>query len=241
MLDNLDSKIPAAKWYLKNGKTKKFVCEYLGIPYNIKKLEALIEAFDAAKIKEQKLRDTNKKKVFSEDEKKSIAKDYLEGNSQQAIANRYFITTNRVKKILLELQVPIRTRKKADSASVEHIIQDLDVKFSKNDKVFVAKYSCYAIIDNVYDEDYLDILESGALYYVELLPQPRVPVEGVHYEIYSRLDNGQTLKLSAVQNLINNINKHLEKTGREYYKVWLLGDYSSFQYCSRDELFPVRM
>jgi hypothetical protein len=242
-----EAKIRNAIWYLKVGKTKKFVCEFLGIPYSTKKLDKLIEDFRSKEQREKELKKAARTKIFTQAEKQSMAAAYMSGDSQSAIATQYYISPQKLKNILIEMSVPIRGRGKNTEAKVDHINQDLSVKFKKADKVFVAKFNCFATIAEVYDEDYLDYLESGRQRYQETHPfkqgfagKYEEPTEGVHYEIYWQLEDGKEMKLSAMKTLRNRIIKSLEETGREYYLVWREDDQGAFYHLSRDSLYPFR-
>jgi len=246
-----EAKIRNAIWYLKNNKTKKFVCEFLGIAYNTKKLDTIIEDFHKRLEREAALKKNAKAKVFSEQEKKNIANAYLAGETQSAISKDNFISPQRVKNMLIEMGVPIRGRGKKSEAKVDHIIQDLDSVFKKGDKVFLAKFNGFGIIDTVFDEEYLEYLESGKQRYVETYrfkPDKNgmsgkyfEPAEGVHYEIYWTLPDGTDMKLRPMQTLRNRIMKTIEETGREYYLVWREGDEAAFYYFQRDQLYPIKV
>jgi hypothetical protein len=148
------------------------------------------------------------------------------------------------------MNVPIRGRGKKSEAKVDHIKQDLEVKFNKNEKVFIAKYNCFGIIHTIYDEDYLEFLENGRQRYQELKPfKPDIhgmagnhfePALGVHYEIYWQLDDGSEIKLEAMKRLRERIIKNIEETGREHYLVWRDDEQGGFYYFTRDNLYPIR-
>lgn len=245
-----EAKIRQVKWMLKAGKTKKACCEHLGITYNTKKLDKLIQDFDNREIREAELKKAAKNKVFTAKEKENIAKAYLAGETQSALAKQYYISAQRIKKILIETNTPIRARGKKAAATVDHIVQDLEVRFSKGDKVFIAKDNCFGIVDSVYDEDYLEWLESGRQRAIEIYPfKPNKygmagkysePAEGVHYEVYWELDNGQLMKMHSMVSLRNMVIRNLEETGREYYRVWRDDDHKCFMHIKRDELYPVK-
>ena len=246
-----EAKIRNAIYYLKKGKTKKFICEYLNIAYNTKRLEKIVTDFKAKEERELELKKKAKNKVFTDKEKAFIAKEYQEGAAQSAIAKSWYVSPQRIKKILIDSGVPIRSRSKKTAAKVDHIVQDLEVKFQKDEKVFIAKYNEFAIIEQVYDEDYLEFLESGKQVYRETHPfKPDKtglaggsyfePAEGIHYEIMWILDDNTEMKLSSVIRLRDQVMKCIEETGREFYRVWQLGDYSRYRYIRRHELFPVR-
>jgi hypothetical protein len=246
-----EAKIRNAIWYLKSGKTKKFVCEFLGIAYNTKKLDSIIEEFHKRLEREANLKKAAKTKIFTKQEKEAIAKQYLAGAAQSTLATEYFISPQRIKNILIETNTPIRGRGKNSEAKVDHIVQDLEIKFKAGDKVFVAKYNCFAIVHTVFDEEYIDYLETGRQKYIETYPfkpNPKTglsgrfaePAEGVHYEIYWLLDNGDEMKMSAMKQQRARIIKTIEETGREYYSVWRADGDNCFYYVLRDELYPIK-
>lgn len=250
-----NSEIPEAKirqciWMLKTGKTKKACCEHLGIAYNTKKLDKIIEDFNKGIEREERLKKAARNKIFTDREKQDIAKAYLSGETQSALAKEHYISPQRIKKILVDTGTPIRGRGKNSEATVSHIVQDLETKFARNDKVFIAKYNCFGIVDQVYDEDFLEYLEDGRQRYAETRPfKPNKlgfagdyvdATEHIHYEIYWTLSDGKEMKLSAMKNLRSQIIKKLEDTGREYYRIWRDDDYKCFIYLNRDELYPVK-
>ena len=245
-----EAKIRQVIWMLKTGKTKKACCEHLGIAYNTKKLDTIVEDFHKRIEREAELKKAAKTKIFTQKEKEAIAKQYLSGESQSTLAEQYFISPQRIKNILMETNTPIRGRGKNSEAKVDHIVQDLETKFKAGDKVFLAKYNCFAIVHSVFDEDYIEYLESGRQKYIETYPfKPNKfgmsgrfsePTEGVHYEIYWLLDNGDEMKMSAMQQQRTRIMKTIEETGREYYSVWRSDGDNCFYYVNRDELYPVK-
>ena len=242
-----ESKILHAIWYLKEGKTKKFVCEYLGITYNTKKLENIIETYKAKEEREKELREKAKVTPLSESAIKDIIQSYTNGEAQSVIAKRYYVSPQRIKNVLLTNSVPIRARKKSDPAKTEHIIQDLDKKLKVGEKVFYSLGNCFAHIKQVYDEDLIEYLKSGRQRYVETYPWNPLkskysePAEGIHYEIYLDYPDGEYKKLNSVIRLINNIEKQLITYGREYYLAYTEGDNAQFVYAIRETLFPIEV
>lgn len=240
-----ESKIRQAIWMLKAKKTKKAICEHLDISYNVKKLDSIIQDFLDKEEREKALKASARKKTFSKKEKEQIAKDYLAGEAQSSIAKRYYISPQRVKSFLIEMNVPIRARSKKQEAKTDHIVQDLETKFNKKDKVFFKKHNCFAEVVEVYDEDYLDFLSEGKIRYIETRKTDspyEEPKEGVHYELYWQLEKEEypNWKLHALQEFRKRINKVIEETGRESYKVWKLDDYGGYYYVNRDDLYPIQ-
>lgn len=240
-----EAKIRQAIWYLKTNKTKKFVCEHLGIAYNTKRLEKIIEDFKAKETREKELKEKAKNTVLTDAIKKDIVTSYLNGEAQSTIASRYYISPQRVKTVLLESNVPIRARAKNAPAKTEHIVQDLDIKFKERDKVFYGVENSFATITQVFDEEYAEKLRQGRQRWIELLPWKEggrhpEPVIDVHYQIYWELEDGSTWKLGALKNHLKRVETLIADTGRETYEVWIEGDHAFRKmFVPRAELFPV--
>jgi hypothetical protein len=245
-----ESKIRVVIWMLKAGKTKKACCEELGINYNTKRLDSIVADFHAREARKKELKKLARQKTLSDAEKKDIVSEYNKGTSIAAIAERYFLTAPRIKAILIEKNVPLRGKGK-NKSHVDHIKQDLEVKFKKGDKAFHKVYSAPCTIMEVFDEDYIEMLQQGRQRFIRLPNISREekikagkPVQderpGIDYEIYWVLPNGLEYKLNAVEGLIKSINTHIEETGREYYRVWIeRPDDQFFAQCSRDRLYPI--
>ena len=78
-----ETKIRQAIWMLKTNKTKKSICEHLGIAYNTKRLDTIIKDFHEKQEREAQLKKAARAKKFTLDEKKGIASDYQNGDSHQ--------------------------------------------------------------------------------------------------------------------------------------------------------------
>lgn len=250
-----EAKIRQVIWMLKDkpGKkpaTKKECCEHLGIAYNTKRLDKIVTEFQEKEARELELKEKAKNKVFTEEEKSSIAEEYVNGSPVSKIAKLYHVTDYRIKKILKEKQVPIRGRGKNKPAKVEHIVQDFDKKLPVNSKIMHVPTSSPCIIMKVYDEDYADYLsEPEGEKFVRLL-EPKYDKktdswddrEGVHYEVYWQYSDGSEIKRLAAQYLINSIYKHLGDNGREAYLLYKTEE-DQFRYISanRESILPVEM
>ena len=156
-----EAKIRQAIWMIKAKKTKKSICEHLGIAYNTKRLDAIIQEFHDKQAREAELKKKARTKKFTPGEKQVIADAYLSGETQSAIARQYYISPQRVKNILMEMNVPIRARGKGKAAKVDHVVQDLEVRFNAGDKVFLAGENAFAEVREVYDEEWLEKHENG--------------------------------------------------------------------------------
>ena len=248
--DISETKIRQAIWMQKAGKTKKSICEHLGIAYNTKRLDTIIQDFKDKEVRQAELKKKARAKVLTESEKENIVKSYQDGESQSAIAKQLYLTPQRIKAVLLEKGIPIRARKKTGQATVDHVVQDLEVKFAKGDKVFVPGINSFAKVKTVYDEDWIDYhREPRRRKYVELhgLKEARKKwgedyegKEDVHWNIYWEYDDGQEWKEMAIKEAINKAETIIEETGREYYSVYVEGDYGHFRTELRHNLYPVR-
>ena len=252
MAEITEAKIRQAIWMLKAKKTKKSICEHLGIAYNTKRLDQIIKDFHDKQDREAELKKKARSKIFSKAEKQAIADDYLSGETQSAIAKRNYISPQRVKNILMEMNVPIRARGKGKAAKVDHVVQDLEVRFKEGDKVFYAPENCFAVVKEVYDEEWLEFHENGRQKYVEIYPfKPgrnamagnySEPTEGIHYEIYWMLEGEvlPTRKMGAFLNQRRKVNECIEDTGRESYLIYKQDDYGGYKTVTRDKLLPVK-
>lgn len=240
-----EAKIRQAIWYLKTGKTKKFVCEHLGIAYNTTRLTKIIEDFRLKEERAKELKEKAKTMELTPDIRKDIASSYINGEAQTAIAARYYISPQRVKTVLMEMNVPIRARAKNAAAKTEHIVQDLDVKFKVNDRVFYGAENAFAIITDVYDEEYAERLRQGRQRWIELCPWKEggkhpEPVIDVHYQVYWELEDGTQWKLESLKFHLKRVENLIAETGRETYQVWIDTEHAFKKlFVPRSELFPV--
>ena len=245
-----ETKIRQAIWMQKAGKTKKSICEHLNIAYNTKRLDTIIQDFKNKEVRVEELKKKARAKSLTESDKEGIIKSYQDGESQSAIAKQLYLTPQRVKTVLIEKGIPIRARKKKGQATVDHVIQDLDVKFKKEERVFIPSINSFAKVKEVLDEDWVEYhSQPRRRKYVELhgLKEARKKwgedyegKEDVHWNIYWEYDSGGEWKEFAIKDMINKVETIIEETGREYYRLYVEGDYGHFRTEMRSNLYPVR-
>lgn len=236
-----DAKIRVVIWMIKSGKTKKACCEYLGIAYNTKRLDIIVSEFQDKQARAEELKKAARKKELSDADKKNIVKAYLAGESISAIAKDYYLTFPRIKKVIMEANVPIRGRGKNTPAKTEHVVQDLDQRFTKGDKIYFPRMNSFARVVEVYDEEHIERLKDVRKErYVKVFEAKDeiLEKEGIHFEVYYTLGDGSEWKRTAIQALIQNIEDVLSRTGREYYRIWVEndGNYTAL----RSDLVPVQ-
>ena len=72
--DISETKIRQAIWMQKANKTKKSICEHLGIAYNTKRLDTIIQDFKDKEVRQAELKKKARAKVLTEGEKENIVK-----------------------------------------------------------------------------------------------------------------------------------------------------------------------
>ena len=245
-----EAKIRQAIWMLKTNKTKKSICEHLGIAYNTKRIDTIISEFREKQARTQELKTKARQKPLTHSEELSIISSYEEGESMSAIAEKLYLTPQRIKKVLLTHGVPLRARKKKGAAQVDHIVQDLEVKFSIGDRVFVSSTSEFATIQDVFDEEWIQYhSENYRSRYVELSPLKEARKqfgeefegrEDVHWNIYWEYENGRSCKSFAMKHEIARHQEDIARYGRETYLIAIMGDQSHYRELPRHQLFPIR-
>lgn len=244
-----EAKIRQVIWMIKSNKTKKACCDHLGIAYNTKRLDAIIEDFRQKEERQKELKKKARAKTLSAGEIKQIVGDYLDGENQSAIAKRLYISPQRVKKVLMENNVPIRARGKNKPAQVSHVVQNLDALFKTGDRVFVPEKNTFAKVYEVYDEEWVEYYRSPIRRkYVELHAMKSakqkhgIDFEGypdIHYQIYWEYDNGSSWKEDAIIRLIKKVETYIEETGRETYLAYMESDHGGYFSGTRDKFYPV--
>jgi hypothetical protein len=240
-IENIDeADLRVALWMSNSGKTKKSICEYLKIKYNTTRLTKILTQFQEALANQEVQKKAAKKKIFTDEEKDIIARRYLEVNSMAKVAEEYYVSSARIKAILIEKQVPIKGRK---SILVDHIHQDLDTAFSVGSSAFSKIHKSKCLIERKYDESYVEYLKNGS---IKTVDNPYVKDDdsrdGVNYYVYWILDDGTNMGLlSSVEALIKSIENTLIKEGQEFYRVKIQNsegdDY--FGFCKRGDLYKI--
>ena len=72
MAEITEAKIRQAIWMLKANKTKKSICEHLGIAYNTKRLDNIIKEFHEKLEREADLKKKARNKIFTKVEKQVL-------------------------------------------------------------------------------------------------------------------------------------------------------------------------
>ena len=244
-----EAKIRQALWMLKKNQTKKVVCGHLGIAYNPKRLQTIIDDFQTKIIRDKELKAKARLKKFTDSEQDSIVDDYLEGGGLTGIGELYYVSPQRIKKILIDRNVPLRGRGKKAPANVDHVIQNLNIKFKIGDRVFLPKTSQFAHVHEVFDEEWLELHRHPIKRrYIELHAMKSAKKkwgeefegkEDIHWNIYWEYEDGPEWKEHAIKMRIDQVELNLIETGRESYRLYIEGDHAHWAYQHRNNLYPV--
>lgn len=126
--------------------TKKTACEILCIAYNTSRLDKLIEKHREKKAKDKELRSQKRGKPAQPGEINFVVSSYLDGSSLEHISDSIYRSTNFVKGILEQYNVPVRAR--ASDYNKPELVPDGAVRqyFNIGERVWSARYNCTAEI-----------------------------------------------------------------------------------------------
>ena len=82
------------------GKTKKSICEFLGIAYNTKRLGKLLEDHAAAALADKEMRKQKRLTAMPQEELVAVIEDYLGGCSFKELSDNYYRSTTYLKRRL---------------------------------------------------------------------------------------------------------------------------------------------
>ena len=156
LLDNTTIKTVISKLEQSDPITKKEACEILNISYNTTRLNKIIEEYKERKESDKKRRESLKNTPVSNEDKKFIISEYLDGMALGEIARISGRSIGLIKRVLENNNIPLRNAKINYFNPI--IIEDddkLSTNYVKGDLVFSARYNCVAKIakhckDNVF-------------------------------------------------------------------------------------------
>lgn len=139
----IDTKrIPEAIKMLENGSTKKAVCEFLGIAYNVNRLQQEIEDYTLGVARDKEQRRLRRGKPISKDEIVCIVEAYFADDSISDIANRFYRSEAMIKAVLEKHGALLRDNK-ADPLNPSFLPDNAVAEsFEIGEHVWVAAYNC---------------------------------------------------------------------------------------------------
>jgi len=124
--------------------TKKDACAILGMTYNTKRLDSIIEEHLKKKADEKRRRAEKRGKPITRDEEVYAISMYLEGQALEKISTALYRTTAAIKEIIATHNVPTRCAS-PDYFNPRLIPEPLvRTEFAENEIVFSARYNSVA-------------------------------------------------------------------------------------------------
>lgn len=138
-----------------NGETKKAQCEILGIAYNTKRLDDILEKYVEAKEHRIRMRKAVRKQPVTEQDVAAWALLYLQGSGLSEIAESYYRSTAIVKSRLQKLGVWGLMPNETVSPLNPPMVSDelMAFEFDIDEVVFVPGYKTVGIIKHCYGSD----------------------------------------------------------------------------------------
>lgn len=126
------------------GATKKRQCEILGINYNTKRLDEMLENYLSEKEHRKEMMRKNRTKPLTPQEEINMAEAYLTGDAIEEIAKRYYRSPALVRR-RLELMglLDFKLRESADPLNPAMVPEEaMSERFAIGQKVWVPGYKC---------------------------------------------------------------------------------------------------
>jgi len=138
--------LPLAISMLEDGHTKKSVCDAIGIRYNTKRLNKLIEDFNDRKAYIKKRHKDNAGKPLTILEKKEIIIARLTGTCVSDIAKTLYRGTQVIKDFILN-STPLDLKDTVDYCVVDEVNDKyISEEYNKDDLVYSLKYNEAALV-----------------------------------------------------------------------------------------------
>ena len=148
--------------HLENGGSKKAACEMLGIAYNTKRLDTLIENFVNRQELEKAHRAKKRKEAIKPEEVGMWVTSYLNGASMAELSKEYF-RSEAIIKHHLEKHGALLRQQKTDRLNPAMLPEQcVATEFTPGQSVWSAAYNCVAQVVCKYKNPYrIQVLSSG--------------------------------------------------------------------------------
>lgn len=192
---------------MEEGGTKKAACEALGIRYNTKRLETLIDAYSQRKQAAKKLRARKRKEALAGAELAQMISMYLQGYSLKEVADSYYRSTGNIKYYLEKHSANLRANV-TDQLNPQ-LLPDACMCDSHeiNDYVWSAKYNCVAQVigeykgayriqvlsDGIQQQAYQECADLGSIKHLEAL--------GIDFSKFESYMSGEDMKIILSETL----------------------------------------
>ena len=136
------SRMPQAIKMLEEGSSKKAVCDFLGMAYNVKRLAQEIEDYKSGIERDREQRRLRRGKPISNDELVNMIEAYMSEDSITDIANRFYRSEALVKSVLETAGAMLRDSKANPLAPSLLPDNAMSESFEIGEKVWVSAYNC---------------------------------------------------------------------------------------------------
>lgn len=127
--------------------TKKLACELLGMTYNTKRLDQVLQEYKDRKAKERERRAAKRGTPATSDEVQYVIQDYINGETIDSISKSLYRSAQFVKAVLEKYAVPIRSQKH-DYFKPELLPEEaVRERFSVGEVVYSARYDSAAVVE----------------------------------------------------------------------------------------------
>ena len=133
--------------------TKKWACEKLGIKYNTKRLQKLIQDRKDQIVRERRIKRKLRGTAATFEESRLILSGYIEGESLSELAKTTFRSVGFIKKVLADNNVPQRAKK--TNYFCPELLPDniLERDLASGSIVFSARYNEVAEVEALASDD----------------------------------------------------------------------------------------
>lgn len=141
---------------LEDKGTKKAACEALGIAYNTKRLDKLLEEYQRSAEAHRRIRAEKRKQAMTNAELSEIIEDYLKGASFEELATWHHRSVASIQYYLKKAGALLRTKGKNDPLNPD-LMPDECIRlepFEVGQLVWSAKYNSIAEIRGIYKDAY---------------------------------------------------------------------------------------
>lgn len=149
-----DAAYEAALQAREESATKKRQCELLGIAYNTKRLDTLLEEYEDEKATRKEMVKKYRTKPITPQEKANMAEAYLTGDSIDQIAKRTYRSPILIRRQLELMGVRELRYQESPNPINPHMVPDeaMSYEFEVGQKVFVPGYKCLGEVKKIYED-----------------------------------------------------------------------------------------
>jgi hypothetical protein len=131
--------------------TKKRACEILGISYNTSRLDSILSEYREKQERQRELRKKKRGTLVSDQDKKFIIEEYLNGTTMKEITDTIYRSEAAVKLVLIGCKVPLRCSD-SDELDLSKYVAPTKV-YEKGNLVYVPAYKAIGSIDHIVKEE----------------------------------------------------------------------------------------